>query len=1018
MEPEIDQHGGEDDVSPGEVVEQLGEQIRGAIESLVIALDGVDRASNSRLHASAIPGSTLYDAALTVMMRLVVLLYAEESRRSRRHILPGDREPSVIELASELERQHREDAASMDQRFDAWPILLSLFRRVVRSSMGSGGLPRAPSSRLFDPDRFPFLEGRGSASPPASTTSPRVLSNSVVQKALRSLMVVKPLRSAAAHRVRYREADIEQIGHIYEGLIDYSAERARELLVVLRGNEAILPLSLFEGLSDEALVAALAGHSGLTATEVRRHLAGSKPVAKREPRKRARVRASPIPAAAPAGTARGESPPELTRIQGMLAGGGPRREGVIRPPELYITRNGGRRRTGSYYTPRWITETIAVRALQPLVYERDDAKEPLAPRLPSRILSVRICDPAMGSGAFLVQACRYMAEALLASWEAQRARHQAPIAYPLGGPSTGEPGEVLVPESRDVATILARRAIAERCLYGVDLNPIAADLARLSLWLVAFGEDAPFPSLERHLLAGNSLLGANIDDLSAAPATFPSDAFRRDTAPPEQQGSLRALRRRCKAEAASLRAGSPSARPTENPAVMSGLVDLREGALYRALDAWTALWLWPAETPGSASVPPPTPSTFGDYLTAAMRDDGTHPQAAMGLAIARRELFLHWELAFPDAFQTEVGGFDAILGNPPWVAYAGRASQPLAPELHNFYLRRSPAFHGYRTLQGVFVHRAASLLREGGRLGLVLPTSISDLEGYAPVRQAHDALADADPDLPDFGSDAFEGVFQPSMGLLSTRRARGTQPVRHGREGKAGAWQLARTDIDTIALDLLERLSALPPLPASLFGERGFQTSSDVTTRILALSEPCPPHTCPLREGADIQAFRVRPPRLFLDPTALQARLRPDADWKEIGLLIRQTARYPIAARADGLPFRNSILAGFASDAWSAPFLLCYLNSSAIRWFHYMRNRDARQGMPQVKIAHLRALPAPVRLPDHIRAALHAIGERLAAQNQGLPEAEGQRIDELVAEALGLRDAEVRLIEVWRRKPI
>src|SRR5262249_21992190 len=108
-----------------------------------------------------------------------------------------------------------------------------------------------------------------------------------------------------------------------------------------------------------------------------------------------------------------------------------------------------------------------------------------------------------------------------------------------------------------------------------------------------------------------------------------------------------------------------------------------------------------------------------------------------------------WPSAFPDVLDGR-GGFDACVGNPPWVAYVGRAAQPLPPELARYYEATNPAFHGYRTLHGLFVRRAAELVRPGGRVGLVLPTSVADLAGYAPTREAHDALCQVDPELGGF----------------------------------------------------------------------------------------------------------------------------------------------------------------------------------------------------------------------------------------------------------------------------
>jgi hypothetical protein len=304
------------------------------------------------------------------------------------------------------------------------------------------------------------------------------------------------------------------------------------------------------------------------------------------------------------------------------------------------------------------------------------------------------------------------------------------------------------------------------------------------------------------------------------------------------------------------------------------------------------------------------------------------------------------------------------------------------------------------------VDRAANLLRPGGRLGLVLPTSMSDLGGYAPVRRAHDALCVPDPDLPDYGDAAFSGVFQPSMGLVSTRR-----PAALGNSG-GGPWPLVRPDLDAPRRRLLGVFEARPKLPPHLFGERGYQTRRSDLGQMRESSGPEGRFSTPLRTGTEVEPFRTRPPRLFCDRNALSGRFRPDEEWQRVGLLIRQTARYPLVARSDGLPFRNSVLAGFGDDEYDLQLLVAWLNSSPIRWFHYHKQRDARQGMPQVKIAHLRDLPAP---PKNARVTrdLAELGHRLGERNGGVSATEQCRLDELVGEALGLAPAELRVIGEW-----
>jgi hypothetical protein len=352
-------------------------------------------------------------------------------------------------------------------------------------------------------------------------------------------------------------------------------------------------------------------------------------------------------------------------------------------------------------------------------------------------------------------------------------------------------------------------------------------------------------------------------------------------------------------------------------------------------------------------------------------------------------------------------GFHAFVGNPPWVSYAGRAAQPLDEGRRRYFDEFFDSFAGYKNLQGVFIERCAGYLRIDGRLGLVVPSSMSEQEGYGPSRLAHDRLCTCDDNLPDKGEDSFAGVFQPSMVLLSTRR-----PVAIAI-GRAASWPVERPDLDADARALVEKMTR-EPLPPALFGERGLQSAGEDMDHVAVA--PDATHTVALRVGGDIQAFQRSTPSLFADPSWFAARLRQPADWGQVKVLIRQTARVPIAAISDGAAFRNSILAGFEDAEHPASFLVAYLNSSPIRWVHFMRHRDARQGMPQMKIGHLRAVPKPpggetVRL-------LAELGERLSTQNTGI-DAEGQKhLDDIVGNAFGLTVAERASIARWARESL
>ena len=583
---------------------------------------------------------------------------------------------------------------------------------------------------------------------------------------------------------------------------------------------------------------------------------------------------------------------------------------------VHVASGGARRSAGAHYTPEALAREVAQRAIAPLL--RDDAA-------PEDVLALRVCDAAMGAGAFLLAACDVLAERLVQARAGARTSGAADTQRRAAATTSGAadtqrraaattrgaadtqrgavdttsaaacenatlPCENAAPprgaSPDDGALLEARREVARTCLFGVDKDPAAVALARAALWIATASEGEPAGFLGGALCVGDALVG-------------PPDAT------------------------------------------------------------------------------PPWPCGIAPF---------------------------DWGEAFADVVKGR-GGFDAIVGNPPWISYAGRAAQPLDSDLFDFYKRTSPAFFGYRNLQALFVHRAATLLRPGGRLGLVVPTSMCDLSGYEPSRRAHDALCAVDEVLPDFG-DRFDDVFQPCMGLFSTRRAARVEVAR------TPGWPLERDDLDARSAALLARLDALPKVPADCFGERGFQSVKGDVSKMRPGDAPPRAGEVGLRIGGDVAAFRRSAPSFLCDPHALDGRFREEAEWREVSVLVRQTARFPMACLADGVAFRNSVLAGFATQELPAELLVAYVNAWPVRWFHYVRHRDARQGMPQMKIAHLRALPSPADDREK-RLALAALGATLSLRNDGVRPDEQRAIDDLAADLLGLDDDERALVRAW-----
>jgi hypothetical protein len=368
---------------------------------------------------------------------------------------------------------------------------------------------------------------------------------------------------------------------------------------------------------------------------------------------------------------------------------------------------------------------------------------------------------------------------------------------------------------------------------------------------------------------------------------------------------------------------------------------------------------------------------------------------------------------FPEIF--ERGGFDLVIGNPPWVAYAGRAAKPLPPERKAYFAAHYTTLKGYPTLHGLFVERALRLAPQG-TVALVVPSPIADLQGYRAVRRAVRASHTPSEPMLEFGQDAFESVTQPCFALIAEARtgsaesqASGDLPFRLAERQRAGALAAELKPPEVLA-----EISRLAPFPAALFGEMGFQTTSRVSKELLLRAAQADArHHYPLLEGRDVRAFWQGDPHLFLAPdqdvlAATRCRLRERDDYGRVRFVIRQTARYPIAALHRGLPFRNSLLAGFTVEGLPPELVVGLLNSSLYRALHLATQRDARQAtFPQVKISHLRALPAP---PDDApgRLSIAALSRELS--QSGVEPALAERLDAAVFELFAVENAAAREI--------
>lgn len=758
----------------GELASVLGEQVREAIEILLAPLDAALRRDPTlfdRVRKDPATGQLLaeadvlrgfYQAATRLVMRLVVVLFAEA-----RDLLP---QSSVVyhgsygveglfQQLSEASR-HEGDGALEDRR-SAWPRIMTLFRIVHGGSFHETLPIRAYGGSLFRAGDLGSADIVDRALGAFEQLEPTDLT---VLEVLRLLKIgrvrVRKGKSSAwvAGPVDFSDLRTEYIGIVYEGLLDYELRRVPDddaMVFLNLGKQPALPLSRLEALSDaeiKELIDKLKKEKATAAPVVEEEEEDDGDVDTHEDEDadvedeesaaeeldsesadsdeeevdelRRRVLLWSEQAVEVAGLARrprGRSADiraferkraeEASRLVARISG----------PEELYLIAWGGTRKgTGTYYTRPPLAVPTVRRTLEPLCYERVDGQ--LRPRSPAVILSLKVCDPAMGSGSFLVAALRYLTEALADALEVHghidgRAQ-EATVTLPFGQAARGELQEELLPvppddeRFHDLLRARLKRHIVERCLYGVDINPLAVELARLALWVETLDRELPFEFLDHKLKTGNSLVGCWLHLVEDYPAAawdreggdgkngertkWLKETFK-DRVKPElatwirdlggQQGLFDGFRQPPLEALEKLRerfAGIHDLPRHQREAAYADLVASDDYQTVKAaMDRWCAVWFWPP-----LQKPAPTPAGWAAPAPALT-------EAIEALAVDQR--FFHWELEFPDVFSADHRGFDAVIGNPPW--------DVAKPNSKEFFSNHDPLYRTYGKQEALRVQR-------------------------------------------------------------------------------------------------------------------------------------------------------------------------------------------------------------------------------------------------------------------------------------------------------------------------
>jgi hypothetical protein len=643
-----------------------------------------------------------YGGLLTVLLRLVFILYAED-----RALLPTEHETyakslSLGQLFEDLQRDHGAFPDTMSRRFGAWSRLLALFR-VIHDGAEHGAL-QIPRRRgeLFDPGRFPFLESWAPAgSAPATDLSALgvpTVDDETVYRVLERLLLLD------GQRLSYKVLTVEQIGSVYEALMGYGVARLGSGAVCCR---------------HKSLQAGSIGGVWIEAAAVLEEAAGNRGkalIARYDV-----VKGDATKVAADLKAAKDE-PAVLAALERIAV----RRVARRGAGSLVLQPGEERRRTSSHYTPRSLSEPIVKRTLEPLIVAMSEKGEPSS----AQLLSLKVCDPAMGSGAFLVAACRYLADHVVAAWEREGATDK-------------------IASAREDVVNHARRLVAQTCLYGVDRNPFAVSLAKLSLWLETLAKDEPFTFVDHALRWGDSLVGLSFAQLQAF-----------HWAPTKQVEFIEPWLTACVGEALGLREEILRMAGDASP----GVQRLKEQLLWDANDAQERLRVVGDLVVG-AFFECGKKEREGerrrrmDAVQAWLEEGGELP-AELAEARARVKAKIpvfHWGLEFPEVFHRgrkdplgggggagegggEGGGgdgealMDAFVGNPPFAGKNGITAAG-GPEYLDWLKTVHEGAHGNADLSAHFFRRADSLLGKHGTIGLIATNTIAQGDTRASALQ-------------------------------------------------------------------------------------------------------------------------------------------------------------------------------------------------------------------------------------------------------------------------------------------
>lgn len=634
---------------------KLADQVLGALYTLLRGFTS-EAETDTRMRAVAeSQPQEFYEGLLTVLMRLVFVLYAED-----RGLMPSSDDEhakmiyeqgyAVRRLFVDLEADAALYPDTMADRYGAWGRLLGLFQ-LIHDGAGPDFMHQR-RGKLFDPETFPFLLGRFD-----DDDQPDVLpvSDKCIYEVLHQLLML------GGERLSYKTLDVEQIGSVYETVMGFTVTRSHGSSIALRSGKGNIPayinLEAVLALAPDKRKKFLADTIDYTVTDAQNKL---------------------IKPAKTVGDL-------LAALDKKIDERGSPGKRIVTAGTIILQPTDERRKTGSHYTPRSLTAPIVREALEPIL------KQLGKDATPDQVLDLKVCDPAMGSGAFLVETCRALGERLEATW----------VSHP----------DLLPDEARSDPQTFSRREVAKRCLYGVDKNHMATDLAKLSLWLVTLSKDEDFSFLNHALKTGDSLVGLSFDQLAEfdwqTDGTYSgfTQQFRKKV------DAARADRQRIRSAPDNVTFEQQKQRLEEAD---RDVAEVRLGG-----DAVIAVFF--SETKATTRR-----KALDDFQVQLGQDNGWDLAQRLRSDLSSGDHSItpfHWQVEFPEVFSGDNPGFDCIVGNPPFLG--GKRISAVNGTLYKDWLSTlHKKSSSNADLSAHFFRRAYALLRDGGTMGLIATNTI------------------------------------------------------------------------------------------------------------------------------------------------------------------------------------------------------------------------------------------------------------------------------------------------------